>query len=89
MMVDMLPDGVNDIVDLLVPELQRRGCSTASTAIVTCGTRLASTSARRRQRATTRQRLYHSHVHPGSPQSPCFDRAARLDPAAQPAQIGG
>jgi hypothetical protein len=25
MMVDMLPDGVNDIVDLLVPELQRRG----------------------------------------------------------------
>lgn len=25
MMVDMLPDGVDDIVDLLVPELQRRG----------------------------------------------------------------
>ncbi len=25
MMVDMLPEGVNDIVDLLVPELQRRG----------------------------------------------------------------
>lgn len=25
LMVDMLPEGVNDIVDLLVPELQRRG----------------------------------------------------------------
>ena len=25
MMVDMLPEGVNDIVNLLVPELQRRG----------------------------------------------------------------
>ncbi|MBX9847457.1 MAG: NtaA/DmoA family FMN-dependent monooxygenase [Xanthobacteraceae bacterium] len=25
MMVDMLPEGINDIVDLLVPELQRRG----------------------------------------------------------------
>lgn len=25
MMVDMLPEGVDDIVNLLVPELQRRG----------------------------------------------------------------
>ena len=50
MMVDVLPEGVDDIVNLLVPELQRRDYSTPSTAIVTSETCLVSRVVPRSQR---------------------------------------